>query len=268
MERTIFKNPIFEKKLRTKGYVVLPFLDDEQLKTLQDAFYVSKPDINKGFHSTSTNNNLEYRKKVNDLIQSIYYPLSQQLIDDYEPVYASFVVKEPGPEGNFPLHMDWSMVDERDAISLAFWTPLIDITTQNGALIVLEESHQIGLSFRGGPYLFQVLESDSLPNVKLNTRTLYLRAGEVVIYDHRLFHGSLANQTQETRPALNCTMKPKETTLIHYHQVGNEIEKHCVDIDFFTQYIMGENPKNYPYTQFSSDKMVFLNDQLIKELVK
>ncbi|MCO5249518.1 MAG: phytanoyl-CoA dioxygenase family protein, partial [Chitinophagales bacterium] len=187
---------------------------------------------------------------------------------DYEPVYASFVVKEPGPEGNFPLHMDWSMVNEREAISLAFWTPLIDINTENGALIVLEGSHQIGLSFRGGPYLFQALESDSLPDVKLKTHTLYLRAGEVVIYDHRLFHGSLANKTNETRPALNCTMRPKETPLIHYHQIGKEIETYYVDNIFFTQYIMGENPQDYPNTRFSSENMVFLNDQLIKDLVK
>jgi ectoine hydroxylase-related dioxygenase (phytanoyl-CoA dioxygenase family) len=43
---------------------------------------------------------------------------------------------------------------------------------------------------------------------------LFLKAGEVVIYDHRLFHGSLPNLSQETRPALNFTMKPKEATTL------------------------------------------------------
>jgi hypothetical protein len=268
MKRKIFKIDALEKDFREKGFVVIPFLEKEQLKILQDAFYGSKPSIDIGFHSTSTNNNMEYRKSVNDLIQSIYYPLSQQILEDYEPVYASFVVKEPGLEGNFPLHMDWSMVDERNYISLAFWSPLVDTNNNNGPLIVLEESHQLGLSFRGGPFLFQALNDGKMPKFKYKTQTLFLKAGEVVIYDHRLFHGSLPNLSQETRPALNFTMKPKEAQLLHYHQVENEIETHFVDSTFFNHYIMGEQPEGYSQSSFAYNYMLFLNDQLITKLVK
>ncbi|HUH75705.1 MAG TPA: phytanoyl-CoA dioxygenase family protein [Chitinophagales bacterium] len=268
MERKIFKTDALENEFREKGYVVIPLLEKEQLKTLQEAFYDSKPSDQKGFHSTSTNNNLEYRKSVNDLIQSIYYPLSQQYIEDYDPIYASFVVKEPGQEGNFPLHMDWSMVDERNYISLAFWSPLVDTNTNNGPLIVLEGSHQLGLSFRGGPFLFQALNDGKISSNKFKTQTLFLKAGEVVIYDHRLFHGSLPNLTHDTRPALNFTMKPKEAKLLHYHQNENEIETHFVDKYFFNQYMMGDQPKDYLQTNFSCNDMLFLNDQLIAKLVK
>jgi hypothetical protein len=268
MKRKIFKMDILENDFREKGYVVIPFLEEEQLKILQEAFYSSKPTIDKGFHSTSTNNNMEYRKYVNDLIQSIYYPLSQQILEDYEPVYASFVVKEPGLEGNFPLHMDWSMVDESNYISLAFWSPLVDTNSQNGPLVVLEESHKIGLSFRGGPFLFQALKSNKIPPVKFKTQTLLIKAGEVVIYDHRLFHGSLPNLSQETRPALNFTMKPKEARLLHYHQIEKEIEAHFVDPTFFNHYIMGEQPEGYSQTSFAFNDILFLNDQLITTLIK
>ncbi len=268
MKRIIFKNTVLDTQLKEKGYVVLPFLGEEQLKILREAFYNSRPPIDKGFHSTSTNNNLEYRKNVNDLIQSVYNPLAQQLLENYEPVYASFVVKEPGLEGNFPLHMDWSMIDEQDSVSLAFWSPLVDTNTNNGALMVLEESHKIGLSFRGGPFLFQALDNRNLSDAKLQVRTLYLKAGEVVIYDHRLFHGSSPNLSRETRPALNFTMKPKEAKLLHYHQNGNEIETYYIDSAFFIHYIMGEQPKGYPKICFACNDMLFLNDQLITTLVK
>lgn len=268
MKRKIFKIDTLEKDFREKGYVVIPFLEKEQLKILQDAFYDSKPDIDKGFHSTSTNNNLEYRKSVNNLIQSIYYPISLNYLEDYEPVYASFVVKEPGLEGNFPLHMDWSMVDENKYISIAIWSPLVDTNSENGSLIVLEESHKIGLSFRGGPFLFQALKSDKIPDIKFKIKTLLLKAGEVVIYDHRLFHGSLPNLSQKTRPALNFTLKPKEAKLLHYHQVENEIETHFVDEDFFNHYVMGKQPEGYSHNNFAYNDMLFLNDQLISKLVK
>lgn len=268
MKRKIFKTDALENEFREKGYVVIPFLEKEQLKILQEAFYNTKPSNQKGFHSTSTNNNLEYRKSVNDLIQSIYYPLSQQYIEDYDPIYASFVVKEPGQEGNFPLHMDWSMVDERNYISLAFWSPLVNTNSKNGPLIVLEESQKIGLSFRGGPFLFQALNDGEIPKFKYKTQTLFLKAGEVVIYDHRLFHGSLPNLTLETRPALNFTMKPKEAKLLHYHQNESEIETHFVDENFFNYYVMGNQPEGYPLTKFACNDMLFLNDQLITILVK
>lgn len=268
MKRRIFKNADLDAQLKDKGYVIIPFLDDDQLNTLRTTFYDSKPSIDKGFHSTSTNNNLEYRENVNDLIQSVYNPLAQQLLEDYEPVYASFVVKEPGLEGNFPLHMDWSMVDEREYISLAFWSPLVDINTQNGALIVLDESHKIGLSYRGGPFLFQALDEKRESLSKFQQQTLFLKAGEVVIYDHRIFHGSLPNLTNETRPALNFTMKPKEAQLLHYHHNSDEIQVYNITPDFFNYYVMGERPQGLNLVCLECNEMLFLNDHLITGLVK
>lgn len=266
MKREVFVETRLEQMFREKGYVIVPFLTDSELNEISSEFFRSKPAIDKGFHATSTNNDLNYRRSIHQLISRIYTPLAQKFIKSYEPVYASFVVKEPGQEGNFPLHMDWSMVDEREFVSLAFWTPLVDTNPLNGALEVLEGSHLLGHSYRGGPTLFQAFDHLKHPNPKLKLRKLYLKAGETVIYDHRLFHGSSPNLTKETRPALNFTMRPAESTLIHYHQERNIIRKYLIDNEFFLNYIMGNEPDGYPFNTIDARKLNFLNDNKIAQL--
>lgn len=269
MDRSIFKDPLWERELRQNGYIVLPLLGEHQVKDLNDFFQKTRPDIRKGFHSTSTNNNLSYRKDVHDFIEKIFNPIVDEILSDYESIYASFVVKEPGEEGNFPFHMDWSMVDEHQYISLAFWTPLIDTYEENGPLLVLESSHKIGMSYRGGPFLFQAMQERSWDKEPLLQRQLCLKKGEVIIYDHRLFHGSLPNKTNETRPALNFTVKPKEAQLLHYHLNKGKIERYHIHKDFFLEYIMGQDPNpDCLANTMDADSMLFLNDQLIYQLLR
>lgn len=269
MDRNIFKNPSWDKELKENGYVVLPLLDEQAVEDLHHFFQNSRPDIFHGFHSTSTNNDLNYRKRVHEFIEQKFLPLVDELLIDYESIYGSFVVKEPGQEGNFPFHMDWSMVDEKQYISLAFWTPLIDTFEENGPLLVLEKSHQLGLSYRGGPFLFQALDNTNDLKNKFTSRQLCLKKGEVIIYDHRLFHGSLPNKTNHTRPALNFTVKPKEAQLLHYHQNGNMIEVHQIKKDFFLDYKMGEQPQqSLLKNTIDLASISLLNDQIIYQLVQ
>ncbi len=268
MNREIFHNSNFENQIRENGYLIIPLLNDEEVSQLLEKYNHKRPDIKSGFHSTSTNNNIEYRKEVDAFIKSIFEPKTKELLINYTPVYASFVVKEPGREGNFPLHMDWSMVDERNFISLAFWTPLIVVNKENGPLQVLEKSHKLGLSYRGGPHLFQLVEKkNDIKNKKFKLKTLEVKPGEVVIYDHRLFHGSSINYTSATRPALNFTVIPNEAQLIHYQFYNNKLFQFNIDKKFFLEYIMGTQPSQYLCTLLSCKEGLLLDDKIISNFV-
>lgn len=268
MIREIFHNSNFEKQIRENGYIIIPLLNDDEVAQLLEKYNQKKPNIKVGFHSTSTNNDIEYRKEVDAFIKSIFEPKAKELLIEYNSVYASFVVKEPGKEGSFPLHMDWSMVDERNYVSLAFWAPLIVVNKENGPLQVLEKSHKLGLSFRGGPHLFQLIEKKhEIKSKKFKLKTLEVKPGEVVIYDHRLFHGSSINYTSTTRPALNFTVIPNEAQLIHYQFSNNKLFQFDIDKKFFLEYIMGTQPSQYMSTTLSNKEGLLLDDKIISNFV-
>jgi ectoine hydroxylase-related dioxygenase (phytanoyl-CoA dioxygenase family) len=48
-------------------------------------------------------------------------------------------------------------------------------------------------------------------------KALSMKAGDAIIYDHKLFHGSPANLKSTSRLAINLAMIPQETQSLHYH---------------------------------------------------
>ena len=78
-----------------------------------------------------------------------------------------------------------------------------------------------------------------------NSTVVNSKAGEVVIYDVRLLHGSNDNKSDSARVAAALVMAPEEANLIHYvkHPTSDSvIYKLEVDADFFTDISLIDYP--------------------------
>ena len=60
-----------------------------------------------------------------------------------------------------------------------------------------------------------------------------MNAGDAIIYDHRLFHGSPANRSSELRIAINYAMIPNELNSWHLYLDNNKINAFEVDDEFY-----------------------------------
>jgi hypothetical protein len=60
-----------------------------------------------------------------------------------------------------------------------------------------------------------------------------MKAGDAIIYDHRLIHGSPPNMTNVIRMAVNMVYIPVVSSPIHYVYDSNKIRMFEVDNEFF-----------------------------------
>lgn len=228
-----------EKKLREVGYAVIPLLNKAQVNTLMEFYHESKPDsINGGFHSTHFFKDRAYKAKVHNYIKDFLISELSRYIGGYKIQFCNFMVKEVGQDSVMPLHTDWTFVDESLYRSIAIWCPLADTSEKNGALGVIPRSHQLPFNLRGPkiPTPFHEYNEEIISEKGL---LLSMKAGEAVVYDHRLMHYSPPNLSDKTRVAINVIMTPTEAKLFHYciHDDSSTLFRYVINSEeFFLEY--------------------------------
>lgn len=239
MYRPSMINKEAEQLLSQKGYVVIPLFNSSELTGLIDFYESNKPDINqKGFHSTHFFKDRAYKRKVHLFLKEVFMQHLHEHLHGYEIRFCNFMVKESGAESVMPLHTDWTYVDERQYRSLAIWCPLVDTSANNGALGVIPGSHLLPFNLRG-PKITTPFHSFNEEIISQSGTLLDMKAGEAIIYDHRLMHYSPANLSGQNRVAINIVLTPKEAPIYHYsiNDHPEIINKYAVDTeDFFLEY--------------------------------
>jgi hypothetical protein len=235
----IFNDPELNRKFNTSGYVVIPdFITPEVLHRLNE-FYKANPNpVRDVFHATHFATDKFYKKKVHDGIASALEPFVGGLLPEYDMAFGNFMVKEGGGNNPMPLHADWTYVDEQQHTSMAIWLPLVDTDAGNGCLGLIPYSQHLTHHLRG-PRIKQC--EYGIHEVLINSagKLIPLKAGGAIIYNHKLLHYSLPNNSGSVRPALNLSLTPRNTTIVHYTmpEGKEQVQKYEVpDFDFFIHY--------------------------------
>ncbi len=235
---SIFKNEEWNSFFNEQGYVVVDFLPAETVKALT-AFYNAHPNPFKAeFHTTHFATDKEYKKAAHDTIVELMAPFAKKVLPGHKPVFGNFMVKEAGGNNAMPMHADWAYVDEPENTSVAIWVPLVDTIVENGCLGVIPYSQHISFKIRG-PRIQQWQYPVNERLIKEMGKLLPLKAGQAVIYNHRLLHFSPPNNSNSIRVAINLSLVPEGVQMVHYTiPEGSEaVQKYNVDSsDFFIYY--------------------------------
>jgi hypothetical protein len=246
MMRQVFADPALDERYRHEGYVVLPLLSPAGVAALADGYAALPAPSARGFHASLFGHDPRVRHAVSETIRARLGPPVQALLAGFRACTGNFVVKEAGPgDSTVPVHQDWTLVDEREHCSVNVWCPLADTTPENGPLQVFPGSHRFLHTLRGpgipNPYppLADVIRARHL-------RELSVRAGEAVLFDHRLVHCSPPNRTSLRRVVANLAMVPLGVPALHCHAAApaprTEVEVFEVDDAFFTRHPAGSRP--------------------------
>jgi len=233
-----FRNTELNQHFHQNGYVKIESIPSEILEQLQAFYKAHHPKNIDGFHTTHFSTDKEYKKLVNDGLIEILTPVIDDLLAGYTPAFANFMVKTGGGNNPMPLHADWTYVQEPENISISMWIPLVDTITQNGCLGVIPYSQHLSQNIRG-PKITQVLPPYDAMLIQRMGKLIPIKAGQAILYDHRLLHYSTANNTNAARPALNVSIVPKSTEIIHYTCPEGQdlIHKYIInDLNFFVRY--------------------------------
>lgn len=243
-----------ESKLRDRfddlGFVVLPLLQPEDIAELLEVYRTVHSGLGSGFYTTLWSQDLDYRRTVDEAVRRVLSRRIERHLHPGRLVLTQFAVK-PAGQGNpseCPFHQDWSFVDESKYSPVSIWCPLVDVDHENGCLSVVPGTHRATRHHRynhlpikhHSPYrdLWPVL-------VDKYAREIPMNAGECILYNGAIAHGSQPNHSAMDRVAVVAVVVPPEAQLRHYWRgVGNTVEVFGVDPDFFvTRVKVGERPE-------------------------
>ncbi|MFN8287480.1 MAG: phytanoyl-CoA dioxygenase family protein [Chitinophagales bacterium] len=231
-----------EKALCEEGVVKTPFLLPEELKAIQN-FYRNlhgdndPPAMFDGIHMTIWCNDIDYKLRIKNELNHLLTSAYNRIFKSYRAISHQFIVKRKGHDTTFPIHQDWSIVDEAKFVSFNMWVPLQDVDQNNGAMGIIKKSHHINRKIRGAGYLFPNYIS-ILPELRPYMTNYAMKAGEALLFYHNTIHGSPANTGNGTRAVLQSSIIPVAAPLHIYFQKDelSGLEVHHPSDDFTYYY--------------------------------
>ena len=242
--KRLFKDDAVQEFYHKNGFVKFRILDEADVKTLFDYYYEEglTDQYGTGFSMSMEVHDKEKVARIRDKIYEVALPKAMSHFDNAKVIAGSYVVKHKNPTGIVPPHQDWTFADdEGEYCSVTCWISLVDTCLENGYMSVVKGSHTMLNNLRPSP-------SPQIPTPLMNhmfplfpyMEMYEMKAGEALIFDHRTFHGSTPNITDNPRIAVGLGFTQKDATICHYTLKNNgkkdTLLKYYVDDAFLLKY--------------------------------
>ena len=244
MKSPLFTDDRLNRHLDRDGYVRLPLLNEAAVDRLKRLYQDRTADGASGFHASMFHPDRSYREALDEAIRSeLEAAWTPTFRSDMKPLYGNYMVKEPDAGSGMKVHQDWTYVDEDRFDSYAIWVPLQDLDETNGIFTVVPRSHRLNNTVRG-PGLTCPFHAEWAMLRDTYARPLDLRAGEAVVWNHRLAHQSPPNRSRSPRIAVTAIVVPQNADVVHFYADpgDSQVTRYAVDRDFFMDYRIGARP--------------------------
>jgi len=245
--RTIFQNPSLEEAFRKDGYVIVPFLESQEIEQLAEVYHKHTLEMDMNFHLSIWKRDVENRAKVHEKIQAFFLPKAQKIFQDYKCIISSFAVKKAAQNSAWHIHQDDNFTDEHRFSSASIWCPLVDVNANNGAMQVLKHSHRIFTDVLRCPTIPKSFDIYKPHIQEKYLTTIPMKAGEAMIFDHKLVHASGANMSGKLRLAAVSVYIPQEAPLQFFYKNPSDtsapIERLELVEDFYLRFPLGDKPE-------------------------
>jgi hypothetical protein len=213
MSVNIFKNLEHQQLFDKQGFIVLPFLNEDEIADLNNYFDEQHPNANSsGFFSGSYSNDFEYKKNCSDKIVAVFTRAYEKYFTNYKAFGGAFLYKTPGQNSELAAHQDWTIVDENEYVALNCWVPLCDISAENGPIMIMPGSQATKHFVLRAPTLpFFFSGNDDVVMDELEP--MLVKAGSAVILNQSVIHYSPPNISDKIRVAITAGVKSKDAVM-------------------------------------------------------
>lgn len=235
---TVFKDAGLASRIEEEGFAVVDFLSPDQLEQMQSLYGEEHrlEDEKGGMFYTVYSQDVAYRKRIHEMLQDILQPSLEAHFENYSNALNFFINKLPGDQSGFALHQDSSAIDEFKHSALSVWMPLQNVDENNGALWLIEKTHQLFSPFRSVSFAppFAAIK-DTLVDY---LQPIPLKAGQALFFDARVVHTSGRNTSGKNRLAVVSGILPAEYDFqLSYQDAPNDpIELYRQAPDFLINY--------------------------------
>lgn len=238
MGKRIFKADVHQQLFDKQGFIVLPFLTQEEVSHLDNFFDELHPEINQGgFYSGSYSVDAEYKKKASDGIVKTFSRAYADLFVNYTPFGGAFLYKVPGANSGLAAHQDWTILDEKFHVALNCWVPLCDVTIENGPIMIIPGSQFDKLNAVRAPTLPFFFSGDDEMVVE-QLETMEVKAGTAVILNQSVIHYSPSNNSNKIRKAITAGVKSEGAQMYFHYKVPDKDELEIFEVpdNFFISF--------------------------------
>lgn len=242
VNQPILKNKEADRQLFEEGYTIITFLNKTEIIDLSTFFYSKHNTLPSGLYATAHLQDIAFRNEMNDKINTTFHRANEANFNQARALGGTFMLKSPGKEGLLNPHQDWSIVDEDEWRSFNVWVPLVDVNESNGTIEIIEKSHLSHKTYRG----INIPQDEKGLNIAKwdSMKVMCMKAGDALIYDHRLWHASKENLSSNNRLVVVYGIIPQQAEMRYYFQENNKIIEYACTPDFFLNGNPAEGPKN------------------------
>jgi hypothetical protein len=244
--KRILVDPARQEELYRNGYTAVRLLSADEAASLLAQLTATRLDgdfenrnggPNSSYHASVLDPDLHYKRQVNDIVRDAFGPPLAKILDGYRVATSGFLAK-PAGGGAVGLHRDWTMTASVDDICLNIWCPLVDVDDTNGTLRLLAGSHRLVPNIEAPyvPFCFQPYAVELLQRAT----PVPLKAGEALIFDTSILHGSRVNMSERLRPVAVSLWVPQDATLV-FHRLdrtsgGTRLEQFDMEEDGYVEH--------------------------------
>ena len=238
--KKVFRDQAMQDEFEKNGFVIVDFYTPEEIEEVKELYHKLHPKDEEGFFPSTWSKDKNYRETTDVELQRIGEKRFNELLQDFQVINGSFIVKSPGQDSYLHVHQDMTLVDEAIFTGINIWTTTVDLTEKNGVLYALEGSHRFFPTYRG--HTLRGFYDGIQEEIKDYMTPYYLKAGQAIIFDQSIIHFSPPNESDEIRIVSNVYFTHKDARfVICYHdkedpEWENKVELFEQDSTFMTNY--------------------------------
>ncbi|MFT5801439.1 MAG: hypothetical protein ACI956_001247 [Nonlabens sp.] len=228
----ILRDKELNRRLFEDGYVTFPYLNNEEVQALKNLFWENHSEEEvEGLYVSSHYKNKETVKYLSDSIHSIFKSANERYVENGMTLGGTFISKPGNQTEVLHPHQDWSIVDESRFRSFTIWVPLSDVDESSGCMYVLPGSNNTMRGYRHVtiPSLFGQIYDTVWPHMK----SIRLKAGEAIIFDHAIGHASKPNTSDHVRIAATHSLISKDPDMRFYWNNNGTVEEFVGENEYY-----------------------------------
>ncbi|MEZ5054302.1 MAG: phytanoyl-CoA dioxygenase family protein [Chitinophagales bacterium] len=180
-------------------------------------------------------------ENINLKIVEIVLPKLLPHLLNCEMFIASHLGKDSNINSIVLPHQDWTFIeDEENNYSFSCWIPLSDVDFNNGCMGFIKRTHKIFNDKRASPAaLIPQSINEHLFTLMPFIETIYMKAGECLIFNNKTLHASLPNIKKEYRDAVAIVFTKTGTNFRHFYLkpgTSDTLLEYEINKDFFLKY--------------------------------
>lgn len=230
-----------------KGYLVIKnFLDKDTLSSFSE-YYHQLPTSDLNFYTSNWIKDKSLKEEIHQFLKPVLQQKLSAIAEGYHPIFAYYLTKKSAENTKITIHQDWALVDESMYFGFNVWIPMVDTDEKNGCFHLIPYSHRIFTNIRGSNMDMPYIKIGPMLEQKC-MKSIPLKAGDALIFDHRMVHYSPPNLSGNERIVVGLTTVPEGVPLIHYFkksESAKEVYKIDVNHRFLLDFTFNDEIENF-----------------------